>query len=254
MDTPSRRLYMAATTPPREENRSTNQKETINELARTLKARLQFARLKVQSGMADKDFQEVEDVFSKDPESDQTGRQFPLTPASPPHIRKRIRRSSGYDSEDDQQEAAAARTIMMLSSSGSPRPRMKRPLQEDPPGFRRRYRPNIFEEDKEEYPPSFYDYVAQDPDYERRSRIVGRNLPRLTVDQRDQPASSPYLHPPPYTTYSNPAPYYHYSPYNTPTPYHHSSPHLPPLQTHPPSYRPSHFAYSSPHTMSRPSR
>ncbi|ORX62198.1 hypothetical protein DM01DRAFT_1403887 [Hesseltinella vesiculosa] len=93
----------------------------VAELAKTLRTRLQFARLKVHRGWTDKNLQQVEEELIP------TTSAMPQLPPSPSSV-------SDASHESESMEKEAARTIMMLSSSTppSPHPRLAQPVYMTP--------------------------------------------------------------------------------------------------------------------------
>jgi hypothetical protein len=143
-------------------------------LANALKVRLQYARLKVSSGMTNKNLQEIEEAMIP----------RPITPTS----------GHRHDQHMGEQEEAAARTIMMLSSSRGNHQQQQAYAPPDPSNSDHYYkmtpssshtRPiyNHHHHDATN-PPSLFDVVANDKSYYQKSREIGQQLPRLSHDAK----------------------------------------------------------------------
>ncbi|CEP11419.1 hypothetical protein [Parasitella parasitica] len=126
----------------------------VSEIAKLMRARLQYAQIKLQTGMSTEDLQQIERAFLCSPRQPRRPlpSEFPPTPASSsPHSRrvkrlllsamtptqnswrkkKKIREQKKNELFEDE---AAARTILMLSSSSSaPRHQTNATVSSSPP-------------------------------------------------------------------------------------------------------------------------
>ncbi|CAO3596352.1 unnamed protein product [Absidia cylindrospora] len=175
--------FTGAHSPPSDEDHHEGDHQYAIKLANALKVKLQYARLKVSSGMTNKSFQEIEDAMTP----------RPPTPSS-------LHRQEDNNKMGEQEEAAA-RTIMMLSTN---REKEKLQYQQQhgssiyvPPD----YVPTYFKvpsthgvpeyqhhrpHPSDTYPPSLFDVVAKDQSYVQKSREMGHQLPRLSHDAKSR--------------------------------------------------------------------
>lgn len=216
-------------------------------MAKLLRARLQYAQLKITTGMSTENLQQIEQAFISAPRQPRRPlrSEYPPTPAhSSPHSRKlkrmllsamtptqsswrkkkKIREQRKNEAIEDE---VAARTILLLSSSSS----SQNPDLITPPNSEHRsdnskvqhYQPPAYYDDKDNAS-SLYDAVADISDYEERSREICQLLPKkrqpedhsvfppAIVHGRNQETGNPYQ----YFEYNRPLPppppQYHYKP------------------------------------------
>ncbi|KAG2226927.1 hypothetical protein INT45_010206 [Circinella minor] len=196
--------------------RKGNKKQTpvkdINQLAKTLKARLQYARFKVQNGMTNQSLEQMEnqverqlsylepihydnnDIFSMN--SMNTNYRISSSssmtcstnndgfPPTPPQTQQRRGRPSRKSEREE--EERAARNLMMISSSPRCVPKLlKRPL---PPHMDNNTTNNI----QSPTLPSFQDIVSRVPDYDQQSRQFAESF-RYTSSSPGLPMDSSSL-------------------------------------------------------------
>lgn len=196
-----------------------------------LKARLQYAQLKITTGMSTENLQQIEHAFLASPRQPRIPlpEEYPPTPAhSSPHSRKlkrmllsamtpaqnswrkkkKIREKKKNEAIEDE---AAARTILMLSSSSKTAPALTPPSSvhkndsHSSPEDRVRYYPlPVYKEHT-----SIYDAVSNIPNYNKKSKIIGKSLPRrvgspppAVISRKNQGTGSPHQ----YYQYNRPLP------------------------------------------------
>ncbi|CAO3614271.1 unnamed protein product [Mucor hiemalis] len=238
--------------------------ENVSDMATLLKARLQYARLKIATGMSTENLQQIERAFISSPRQPRRPlpSEYPPTPAhSSPHSRKlkrmllsamtptqnswrkkkRLREQKKNEAIEDE---AAARTILMLSSSKTP-PVLTPPRSgasgsgssgRSSEGYGNRYFHPPAYYDHHDNAPSLYDAVAENPNYEEESRKIAKSLPRKqprVVQAKDDSLSPPL--PPPAVVYSrnhetgSPQQHYQYNRPLPPPPQYYYKPRPPPM-------------------------
>ncbi|KAI9244845.1 hypothetical protein BDA99DRAFT_610054 [Phascolomyces articulosus] len=206
-------------------NTEQNPSKDYDQLAKKLKARLQYARFKVQNGMTDQSLEQMENKVERQLShlellssinndffvNKRGHKSMTITndgfPPTPPQTQRRGRRSRKSEREEEER---AARNLMMISSSpgGNPPKNLKRPHHQHAPpptaspssnpsttttiGYTNMNSPTL---------PSFQDVVSRVPDYDRKSRQFAESFQQtppvgaLPIDPGSISTRFPYFPP-----------------------------------------------------------
>ncbi|KAG2233280.1 hypothetical protein INT48_001592 [Thamnidium elegans] len=226
---PDEDMHLIKRTP----NNPTLDPESLNNAITLLKARLQYAQLKIKTGLTSEQLQQLEPAFLSSPRQPRIPlpQEYPPHPAhfsarsrklkrlllsaiSPRHTTWRKKKIQQQDEEE------AARTILMLASSTPPPPAT--PTESNCIGLRS---PDINQvrfqlppyQKKKKRVTSLYDAVAKIPNYEEKARRIGKSLPKRKGSMHGTPSRLP----PAVVCHSNQdtgSPHQYYQ-YNRPLPY-----------------------------------
>ncbi|KAI9259840.1 hypothetical protein EDC94DRAFT_585681 [Helicostylum pulchrum] len=248
-------LHPIKRTPPTTTNHPTLDPESLNNAITLLKARLQYAQLKIKTGLSTEQLQRLEPAFLSSPRQPRIPLPHEYPPPEPAHFSsahsrklKRLllsamspqkKKKKKQQQQQDEEEEDAARTILMLAkppSALTPPPSsesnrscigLRSPdinqarFQLPPPPVRKKKKRTM----------SLYDVVAKIPNYEEKARRIGKSLPKRLGRMQVTPPPAVVCHQNQIT--GSP---HHYYQYNRPLPhsyYDHSVPEDDPFYSRP---------------------